>query len=34
MADFGYLLNQRYWGHRYATESARALVRWLMTVAP
>jgi [ribosomal protein S5]-alanine N-acetyltransferase len=32
MADFGYLLNRRYWGNGYATEAGYAVVTWLMSV--
>jgi RimJ/RimL family protein N-acetyltransferase len=29
-ADFGYVLNRRFWGCGYATEAARAVVAWAM----
>ena len=31
-ADFGYLLDTRYWGHGYATEAARAIVAWALSL--
>ncbi|MBD2105997.1 GNAT family N-acetyltransferase [Nodosilinea sp. FACHB-13] len=31
-ADFGYVLNRRYWGQGLATEAARAVVSWLMSL--
>jgi [ribosomal protein S5]-alanine N-acetyltransferase len=31
-ADFGYVLNQRFWGHGYATEAAQAIVSWATSV--
>lgn len=30
-AEFGYLVNRRHWGNGYATEAARAIVRWAMS---
>jgi [ribosomal protein S5]-alanine N-acetyltransferase len=32
MAEFGYLLNRRYWGNGYATEAGHVVVTWLMSV--
>lgn len=29
--DFGYLLNQKYWGQGYGTEAARAVVEWAIS---
>jgi ribosomal-protein-alanine N-acetyltransferase len=31
-ADFGYVLNQRYWGRGFATEAAAAVVSWAVSV--
>ena len=31
-ADFGYVLNRRYWGQGIATEAARAVVGWTFTL--
>lgn len=31
-ADFGYVLNRRYWGQGLATEAARAVVLWVMSL--
>lgn len=31
-ADFGYVLNRRYWGQGLATEAARAVVSWVMSL--
>ena len=31
-ADFGYLLDRRYWGNGYATEAARAIVAWALSL--
>ncbi|MEZ4658682.1 MAG: GNAT family N-acetyltransferase [Caldilineaceae bacterium] len=31
-AEFGYLLNQKYWGNGYATEAARAIVQWAVNL--
>ncbi len=31
-ADFGYVLDQRYWRQGLATEAAQAVVRWLFTL--
>ena len=32
IADFGFVLNRRHWGHGYATEAAGALLDWLKSV--
>lgn len=32
MAGFGYLLHQQYWGQGYATEAARAVVEWAISL--
>jgi [ribosomal protein S5]-alanine N-acetyltransferase len=32
VADFGYLLNQKYWGQDYATEAACAVVEWAISL--
>ena len=31
-ADFGYLLNRRYWGNGFATEASRVVVDWLFSM--
>jgi len=31
VAEFGFLLNRRYWRHGYATEAARAIVEWVLS---
>ena len=31
-ADVGYLLDRRHWGNGYATEAARAIVGWVLSV--
>jgi [ribosomal protein S5]-alanine N-acetyltransferase len=31
-AGFGYLLNQKYWGRGYATEAARTVVNWAISL--
>jgi ribosomal-protein-alanine N-acetyltransferase len=31
-ADFGYVLNQRYWARGFATEAAAAVVSWVISV--
>lgn len=31
-ADFGYVINSRYWGRGFATEAATAVVSWAMSV--
>ncbi|MBW4659780.1 MAG: GNAT family N-acetyltransferase [Drouetiella hepatica Uher 2000/2452] len=31
-AGFGYLLNQKYWGKGYATEAARTVVNWAISL--
>ncbi|MDX2212646.1 MAG: GNAT family N-acetyltransferase [Oculatellaceae cyanobacterium bins.114] len=31
-ASFGYLLHQQYWGQGYATEAARAVVEWAISL--
>lgn len=31
-ADFGYVLNRRYWGQGLATEAVRAVVAWVMSL--
>lgn len=31
-ADFGFVLNQRHWGHGYATEAAGAVLEWLKSL--
>lgn len=31
-ADFGYLLNRRYWGQGYATEAAQTIVNWALSL--
>jgi [ribosomal protein S5]-alanine N-acetyltransferase len=31
--DFGYVLNRKYWGQGYATEAARAVVAWAMSLS-
>ena len=31
-AEFGYLLNRRYWGNGLATEASRAIVDWLFSM--
>ena len=33
-ADFGYVLNRRYWRRGIATEAARAVVAWVSTLEP
>ena len=30
--DFGYVLNRKYWGQGYATEAARTVVAWAMSL--
>lgn len=32
VADFGYVLNRRYWGQGYATEAVSAVVSWVMSL--
>lgn len=32
MADFGYVLNRAYWQQGYATEAAKAVVSWVMSL--
>lgn len=32
VAEFGYLLNQKYWGQGYATEAAGVVVQWAMSL--
>jgi [ribosomal protein S5]-alanine N-acetyltransferase len=32
IANFGYLLNRKYWGNGYATEAGNTVVNWLMSV--
>ncbi|HEY9620882.1 MAG TPA: GNAT family N-acetyltransferase [Crinalium sp.] len=32
MAGFGYLLHRQYWGQGYATEAARAVVEWAISL--
>ncbi|MBD2022229.1 GNAT family N-acetyltransferase [Leptolyngbya sp. FACHB-36] len=32
MADFGYVLNRRYWGQGYATEAVSTVVSWVMSL--
>jgi RimJ/RimL family protein N-acetyltransferase len=31
-AEFGFLVNRRYWGNGYATEACRAVVDWIFSV--
>ena len=31
-ADFGYVLNRKYWGQGFASESAKVVVDWLLTL--
>ncbi|MBD1914898.1 MULTISPECIES: GNAT family N-acetyltransferase [Cyanophyceae] len=31
-ADFGYVLNRRYWGQGFATEAVRAVMSWVMSL--
>lgn len=31
-ADFGYVLNRPYWGQGYATEAAKAVVSWVLSL--
>lgn len=31
-ADFGFVLNRRYWGQGYATEAAQAIVDWALSL--
>jgi ribosomal-protein-alanine N-acetyltransferase len=33
-ADVGYLLDRKHWGKGYATEAARAIVEWALSVPP
>ncbi|MBW4579017.1 MAG: GNAT family N-acetyltransferase [Tildeniella nuda ZEHNDER 1965/U140] len=33
MADFGYVLNRKFWGKGYATEAANAVVAWIMSLS-
>jgi RimJ/RimL family protein N-acetyltransferase len=31
-AEFGFLVHRRHWGNGYATDAARAIVQWLMSI--
>jgi RimJ/RimL family protein N-acetyltransferase len=31
-AEFGFLLNRRYWGKGFATEAAQAIIEWLFSI--
>ena len=31
-AEFGYLINRRYWGNGFATDASRAIVEWLFSM--
>jgi RimJ/RimL family protein N-acetyltransferase len=33
MADFGYVLNRKFWGKGYATEAVNAVVSWVMSLS-